>query len=216
MIEAFIFDVDGTLADTYPLITRAFNGFAYKYLGRVLTMQELVSKFGPTESEIVGNMVRPEIRREAIEYYYRCYEDFHDGTRLYGGIPELLSELERREKKKAIFTGKGRRSTDITLDKLDIAHRFSPVVTGDDVNCPKPNPEGIITVIEKTGVAPHQTAMVGDHRSDILAGRAAGVFTIAALWHGYNNAALLDTKPDMAFNTPFEMLEWVKNGRGHL
>jgi len=211
MIEAFIFDVDGTLADTYPLIARAFNGFALRYLGREFSVEEIVAKFGPTESEIVGNMVEPNLRHDAVEYYYRCYENLHDGTRLYSGISELLSELERREKKLAIFTGKGRRSTDITLDKLGVAHHFAPVITGDDVSRSKPHPEGILKAIEKMKTEPPRTAMVGDHRSDILAGREAGVFTIAALWHGYNNTALVEAHPDAAFSTPYEMLQWVQN-----
>ena len=212
MIEAFVFDIDGTLADTYPVIKLAFNRFALKYLGKEWTLEEIVAQFGPPETEIIARQVKPALRDEAVEYYYRCYEELHDGTPLFDGIAELISELTRHGKKPAIFTGKGRRSTEITLAKLGLEGRFGPVVTGDDVGRGKPHPEGLLKAVEGLGVSPERAAMVGDHRSDILAGRAAGVFTIAALWHGYDNVALMEVGPHRAFETPQDMLKSIRNG----
>lgn len=212
MIDAFIFDVDGTLADTFPLILKAFNRFAFKYTGRKWSVAELVSKFGPTETDIIEAEVVPELRPEAIEYYYKAYEDCHDGTPFFGGIPELLSELEGLGKPLAVYTGKGRRSADITLDKLGIAKKFNPVITGDDVTRAKPHPEGILNIIEQWNIPPEKAAMVGDNHNDIIAGRAAGVFTIAALWHGYYNNELMSAEPDAAFEKPEDMLKWIRQG----
>ena len=212
MIEAFIFDIDGTLADTYPLIMRAFNKFAMKYIGREWSIEEIVAQFGPPETEIIARQVDERSREEAIEYYYRGYEQLHNGTLLYDGIPELMSELEERSIKLAIFTGKGRRSTAITMEKLGLAGRFDPVITGDDVGRGKPHPEGVLKAAEAMNASLERVAMVGDHRSDILAGRAAGVFTVGALWHGYDNDALLQANPHETFKTPSDMLKWIKNG----
>jgi len=211
MIDAFVFDIDGTLADTFPLIVRAFNEFAVKYLGEPWTIEELVAQFGPPESEIIGNRVEPELREEAIEYYYRAYEDMHDGTSLFDGISEVILDLEKRGKKLSIFTGKGRRSTDITLGKLEIENRFAPVVTGDDVTNGKPHPEGLFKVMDDIGIPAGRVAMVGDHGGDIISGHKAGVYTIAALWHGYDNDALMRAEPHVAFEQPRDLLEWVRN-----
>ncbi len=210
--EAFIFDFDGTLADTYPLIMDAFNAFATRYTGREWSIAEIVALFGPPESDIIGNLVDDELRDEAIEYYYAAYRDLHRADLLYEGMDELMMELEARGKKMAIFTGKGRRSTEITLKELNLAGKFNPVVTGDDVNRGKPHPEGLLKAIRELKVNPEKTAMIGDHRSDILAGKAAGVFTIGALWHGYDNDALLQAGPDKAFESPAELFQWINNG----
>jgi len=210
--EAFIFDFDGTIADTYPVIMNAFNAFAIKYTGREWNIDEIVGLFGPPESDIIGNLVCDELREEAIEYYYCAYQDLHNGDILYEGMDELLAHLEDNGIGMAIFTGKGRRSTDITLKKLNLEKKFRPVVTGDDVNRGKPHPEGLLKVLDELKVAPDKTAMIGDHRSDILAGKAAGVFTVGALWHGYDNDALLRAGPDEAFESPNELLLWMTNG----
>lgn len=212
MLEAFIFDFDGTLANTYPVIMNAFNAFAVKYTGREWSIDEIVALFGPPEADIIGNLVNDELREEAIEYYYRAYRDLHRDDLLYEGIYPLLTELEGRGKKLAVFTGKGRRSTEITMKALGLEDKFRPVVTGDDVNNGKPHPEGLLKVVRELKVSPDKTAMIGDHRSDIVAGKAAGVFTIAALWHGYDNKALMRAGPDEAFESPTELLQWINNG----
>ena len=209
MFDAFVFDVDGTLADTFPLIINAFNEFARKYTGREWTLDELTSKFGPTETEIVGNNVAPHLRHEAVEFYYEAYEKLHSGVPLYDGISELLGILKKRGAKLAIFTGKGKRSALITLKKLDILDLFDCVITGDDVANTKPSPEGIYKIFRSIGVDPKRTAMIGDHPADIVSGREAGAYTVAALWHGYYNKKLASTEPDISFENPRDMIIWI-------
>ena len=209
-LKAIIFDLDGTLADTYPLIFMAFNHFAKRYLGREYEPGEIEALFGPAETKIISSLVPPEKRDEAIEYYYGSYMSLHHHARLFDGIGPMLEEVYERNIPLGIFTGKGKRSARITLRELGIERMFKAVVSGDDVSCRKPDPEGLLLAAKLLGIEPQKALMVGDHPVDILAGKAAGVQTAAALWHNYKLNELISSGPDLTFKTPFELKEWLK------
>jgi beta-phosphoglucomutase-like phosphatase (HAD superfamily) len=105
------------------------------------------------------------------------------------------------------MTGKGRRSAEITLRKLRWAGIFKSVVTGEDVIRQKPNPEGVLLVAKRLQVRPAECIYVGDMPVDIEAGRAAGMITIAAGWHGYFEQQLRMTIPDYWAEHPADIVE---------
>ena len=79
-------------------------------------------------------------------------------------------------------------------------------MTGDDVNKPKPDPEGLRIAMERIGAHSDQTIYVGDHPDDIAASRNAGARTAAANWGSLHGTKLYDLKPDFLFKHPFEVL----------
>jgi AHBA synthesis associated protein len=97
-------------------------------------------------------------------------------------VPELLADLQRRGRRLALFTGRGRPSTEILLETLALGDAFELVVTSDDVPAPKPAPDGLRHVLEHFGETGDRGAYLGDTIKDIEAARAAGMLAVAAVW----------------------------------
>lgn len=184
MIDTLLFDFDGTLANTYPIIFFAFQSIFKQYKNQHVTGPEIVAMFGPAEDEIIrshfdGHGDVPVI----LERYYELY-DVHHAT-LVPPTPEInhmLNEFKRRGYKLGIITGKGRRSLDISLRHLIPEDVFDVTIAGDEVREPKPHPEGVLKAIEILGTSPERTAFIGDSEFDFIAGKAAGVKTVGVSW----------------------------------
>jgi phosphoglycolate phosphatase-like HAD superfamily hydrolase len=85
------------------------------------------------------------------------------------------------------------------------------VVTGDEIPAQKPAPNGVLMVAQALNMAPQYCAYVGDSPIDIEAGKAAGMFTIAASWHAYYREKLRASQPDLWAETPEQIVQLVKN-----
>src|SRR5699024_11363565 len=97
-------------------------------------------------------------------------------------IIQLLEALKRKGYRLGIITSKGRRSLHISLEKLNMLNYFDDMIAYEDVSAPKPNPEGIVKLMEKYSASPNETLFYGDSDADIEAGLAAGVCTIGVSW----------------------------------
>jgi len=214
LLSCVIFDVDGTLTQTNELIFASFNHVADKYLGKKLSREEIIALFGPPEEGGLVKLLGEEVGDRAREDLYSFYTEHHqDMASLHSGIEELLVFLRSRGTKLAVFTGKGRRTTDISLGTLNIAQYFEVIVTGTEVANHKPHPEGIQKVIAALGLCPSEVLMVGDAISDIKASRAAGIKVAAAAWDSYDRDRLLQASADYVFHSAGEMLQWLRESQ---
>lgn len=185
MLKSVVFDLDGTLVDTIDLIVRSFN-YTLKFLaGRDFTREEVIALFGPTEPVIIDRFAKPGEREEAYRLFFQTYENEHDRlVRVFPGVPALIRGIQSAGLGVGLVTNKGRRTTEITLQKLGLMPFFRAVVTGDEADRPKPDPSGIERALEKLDTRPEEALFVGDAPVDILAGRAAGTATCAVSWGG--------------------------------
>lgn len=181
-IEAIIWDLDGTLISTKRLYLEAYRRALAPYIGKVLT-----------DEEILGHRSRSEIRylrSQAREQYDACLRDFrehyatlhdtHFGG-VYPGVVDVLNELRARGMKMGIVTGKSRSSYEVGLATADLG-QFDVLVMDDDVEEPKPHPEGILAGLHALGIDGGQAIYIGDSITDIEAAHAAGTTAAAALW----------------------------------
>ena len=198
-----VFDMDGTLVDTFHLNLKSFN-YAVK---RTLSTEEVLGIPGGTlEEELANCMPRGAVPR-AIQRYHAHYKShFGSETRVFPGIRVLLFRMHARGIRLAVCTGASRQIAEFTLARSGLAQYFPTVVTGDDVEKPKPDPEGLRLAMESIGAHSDQTAYVGDHPNDIRSGRTAGAQTAAARWGSMHRNELQDLKPDFIFKSPFEAL----------
>jgi len=200
MIKTILFDFDGTLANTLPLVTFCFREVFGTYVGRDFTDDEIVEMFGPTEEGMLANRIPETSLNEAITSFYKLYERHH--TRLVEedrSVSHMVHTLRNEGYRLGICTGKGRRSLDISRRFLPFCDWFDAVVTGDDVACPKPDPEGILSCLATLDATPDAAVYVGDSDSDIQAGRAAGLITVGAQWMPNPQARGFETEPDYVF-----------------
>ena len=203
--DGIIFDIDGTLTATNELIFATFNHVTEKYLETTYTPKEITSLFGPTEKTILKNMMSDNFD-EAMKDYHTFYESNHnDLAEAYDGIIHLIKSLHKNDIRLSIYTGKGRRSSEITLTEIGIIDYFDMIVTGDDIIGHKPSPEGIEKFIEKFKIPRDRILMVGDAPADIKAARATGIKIASVLWDAYAKDEVMKMGSDYYFNTVEEL-----------
>lgn len=205
--STLIFDLDGTLADTLPLIYESFNDAFSPVTGTMLEPDEIRTLFGPPDNYVIRNVLAPEHHDEAIGRYVATYERRHrDLVELFDGIDDLLADAHAAGIKLAVVTGKSRNTALLTLDMLGVLNRFDVLYAGDDVERQKPDPMALkMALADVSHDDAAHAAMIGDSAADVIAGKAAGVATIAVLWGVPDHSDLLAAEPDVVCRTVAEL-----------
>lgn len=206
--KGIIFDVDGTLAYTNRLIFDSFNHITKKFLAKSYSDKEIINLFGPTEDIIIKQLFEYNYESARIEYY-KYYKDNHSIAQLYEGIKELIVDIHSSGIHLAIFTGKGRTSALITLDETDLTKYFDLIISGDDVNNHKPDPEGINKFIQFSNLNAGDILMVGDAPSDIIAANKAGVQIASVVWDSYSEEEVSQLNPRNTFKSVYELRKFI-------
>ncbi len=183
MIEAILFDLDGTLVDTWRLYVHSYLVTFEELLGRKVSLEELRSWKPVTEIRILRSVLGEERFEEAYSCFLSYYTQFHGEIfeGVYYGILECLQTLKERNFKLGIVTGKSKRAYEITSKEISFQD-WDFVVCDEDVKEPKPSPEGILLALEKLNTPPQNAIYVGDSIVDLYAANSAGVGFAGALW----------------------------------
>ena len=218
-LEAIVFDLDDTLIATRRLYTEAYLRVLEPHRGRLSEAELAALRPGP-ETQFIPSVIAAEKAEESLERFYYWYEALHpqafDG--LYPGVPEMLAALDAASIRIAVFTGKSRRSWQISSRHLQLPG-VSAFVFGDEVDRQKPAPDGISKALELLGCPSEHAAYVGDSPLDIAAAKAAGVVPVAALWsrQGADREAFAKAtlrEGGMAFESPLELAKSLSGPRG--
>jgi len=211
MIKAVLFDFDGTLANTNPLIIRSFEEtFALMLTDRTLTRAEILDCIGPT-LEQTGAIYFPDNPNKFVETYRELNSQYHDEMiELYSGMPEMLEALKKMNLKLAIVSSKRRDFVIRGLEQTQLYHFFDYIVAADDVMNPKPHPEPIEKAMGHYGFTPDECLMVGDNSHDIEGAKNAGVKAIAVGWALKGVDYLKTLNPDYLVMDAAEIVKIVK------
>lgn len=189
MPDAFLFDLDGTLADTAPDLGACANALLAEH-GR---LPKPLATLRPHTSSGVRGMLReafgiapddPDYPKLAERFLVLYEARLCVDTRLFDGIAPLLAAIERSGRQWGIVTNKRTRYTLPLVDRLGLSQRAACVVSGDTTAAAKPSPLPLLHACEVLGVAAQSTVYVGDDVRDVQAGKAAGCTTVAVRW-GY-------------------------------
>lgn len=203
-----LFDLDGTLGNTLPLCISAFRNAIEPLLQRALTDAEIIAQFGPSEEGTIQALI-PEHYAEGVERYMECYKRLHgQWPTPFEGVEEILSALRAAGRYVGLVTGKGPRSTKITLETYGFARYFDCVKTG-SIRGPVKR-ERIDEILRASALAPDRFIYVGDAPSDVTAARACGLRTVAAAWAPTADRAALEAMhPDFLFHSIGAFREFV-------
>jgi pyrophosphatase PpaX len=202
-----LFDLDGTLIDSVPLILDSFlHTFAACGIphpgedvlrhGLGIPLRSFFARWaaGPAEMD----------RMIAL---YREYNLSHHDARVsaFPGIVEMVRQVKAGPWATALVTSKNRSASERGLALVGLSGTMDAIVTCDDVQRPKPDREPVDVALARLGVPPASALFVGDSLHDLASGRAAGVRTAAALWGPFSRQDLEAGEPDHWLEQPEDL-----------
>lgn len=217
-----LFDFDGTLVNTTPLILRSFRATWQKVFGFEMEDADYIKTFGTllhtalkqlTEQCVAEGRIRPvdDLTAKADELLatYREFNwQWHDEViEAFAGIDETVRELKARDYRLGIVSSKLRFGVERGLNIFAMAELFDVIITADDVTNHKPHPEPLLKALRGFDASPREAVYIGDSTHDIIAGKAADVATAAAAWGPFPRTELEELKPDYLLEEPGELLK---------
>ena len=204
MIKLVTFDLDGTLLDTAQDFFLAVNTLRDKYGIEEADFNEVRSRVSEGAISLASYAMRIDyksdskeeliedgqlkankdlelFRLELLDIYKKCSIK---NTSIFEGIDLVLNSLNDREVCWGIVTNKPRFFAEDIVEATLGTYEPAFLICPDDTGKRKPSPEGLKLACKKTNIFPEDSIYIGDHSIDIIAGKAAGMKTVAAAY-GY-------------------------------
>lgn len=217
-----LFDFDGTLVNTTPLILRSFHATWQQVCGLACAEAEYIATFGlplatafeqmTEQFAAAGRIPRPAQAASLVEELITVYRSFNerwhdDMIEPFDGIAETLPKLRAHGWQLGVVTSKKRVGLERGLRIFQMTDWFDVTICAEDSTIHKPQPEPLLLAMQKLGARPSETVYIGDSTHDLVAGRAAGVCTAAAAWGPFPLEALRQLQPDYLLRQPAELLK---------
>ncbi len=215
-VEAVLFDLDGTLIDSAPDLGAAADKMRTDRGMASLPLSEYRPMAGAGARGMIGIAfgLTPEdegyeaLKEEFFVNYEACMTE---RTYAFDGVAELIAELDRAGLKWGVVTNKSERFTVPLTRRMPLFGTAQTIVSGDTTPHAKPHPAPLLEAARQLEIAPGRCVYVGDDERDIVAGRAAGMPTVAAAY-GYLGATA-DTdgwKADATISAPGALLNLLR------
>ena len=214
------FDLDGTLADTAPDLVAATNKLllarnlpAKPY--ELLRPHASAGARGLLEGAFGISPDHPDFISLRDEFHVNYEQAILVDSKLFDGMHDLLEQMEKANLPWGIVTNKSERFTKPLIDLMGLRHRAISTVSGDTTPHSKPHPEPILHAARIANIDPTKSIYVGDDIRDVIAGKAAGMLTVAAAY-GYCGCK----EPPEAWGAdyliyhPLELVPIIFPGRG--
>lgn len=215
MIKACVFDMDGTVSNTIHSITYFANSALKKYGLNGFTPAQYQQMVGNGAATLVRRMMEANgcadetLYRQVLREYNDSYDaDFLYLTEPYDGILPLLDQLRARGIHTAVLSNKPH-STTVKVAQALFRDRFT-LCFGQREGCPiKPDPAGLLEILQRLHVTPSECLYTGDTATDMQTGKAAGAFTVGVLWGFRTEQELRENHADAIIRTPAEILDLI-------
>ncbi len=211
-IEGVLFDLDGTLLDSAPDLHAA--------LVRQCAEEGVAAPDRATVREVVSRGSRAILRcafadrgEHAIEALVPRYLELYElqvaqDTHAFAGVEALLAQLDARGIRWGVVTNKPGFLTDALLAHIGWSARAAAVVSGDTLPVKKPDPAPVRLACQRAGIDPARSVFVGDDRRDVMAGAAAGLYTVAVRWGYLDGGRPDDWQADCVIDHPDQLTAW--------
>jgi 2-phosphoglycolate phosphatase len=210
-----LFDLDGTLADTAPDLADTLNQVLSEHEKTTLPLDKikpLISQGGVGMLKYAFNLENdsPQLEELRVRFLDIYRNNLDKKTRLFKGIPELLSSLDEKRVPWGIVTNKSERFTIPLTKSLELYDKTECIVAGDTIEFSKPHPAPMHHACKLLGCNPEETLFVGDAKKDIEAGNSAGMLTLIASY-GYIgiDVDIHEWDADGIIDAPIAIKEWL-------
>lgn len=211
--DTFIFDLDGTLLDTVSDLVILTNETLREFDFPVRTKDEILSFIGDGLRVLLQRAAPEGASDEQIDRLHDCWQELYPrygiaATEEFPGITEMLQELKERGKKLAVLSNKFDKGVSDLIPSsfpgiFDAYHGVSEAIPR------KPDPAGLLSVINELEADSRTVAYVGDSVVDIEVAKAAKVASIAVTWGYQPKESLIAANPFALANTPQELLKFA-------
>ena len=208
-IRGVVFDLDGTLVDSMPVVLDAFAHATLPFAAPVSVEEWRTRMGGPPQRILERALTDPAHVAQAMTRLYEYGLDRWREVRAFAGMSTLLENLQVVGIKLGVWTGRDRESAELLADAHGIRERLTTIICGDDLASHKPDPEGLAVVLEHLQLDSKSVIFVGDAEVDVLAGAALGVETLL-ISHGLNVDTLVLNQAWKVVETPTEAYEILR------
>ena len=217
-VDAVLFDLDGTLADSAGDLAGAVNRLRAEHGLAPVAVEPMRphASSGARGLLLAGMGIQAddprytELRDAFLVHYEACHAET---TRLFDGVTQLLDTLDARGIAWGIVTNKASRFTRLVVTALKLDRRAKSIVSGDTTPRAKPHPEPLLHAARELRVPPERCVYVGDDLRDVQAGIAAGMPTLVAKWGYLGTGAPCEQWPATGWvEEPVGVLGWVRGG----
>jgi len=204
-----LFDLDGTLIDSGPIILASMKHAARSVLGVEVDEARVRAAIGGPGLVAQMEELDPDRVDELIAAYREHNEPLHEELEAFDEMLDLLPVLRERGHRLGIVTAKRRLTVELAFVRFPRLRELTEVLVGsDDTVRHKPDPDPLLEALARLGAEPAQAAYVGDSPFDVRAARAGGLFAVAVGWGGIHDAERLQAAgPDALVHEPRELLD---------
>jgi phosphoglycolate phosphatase len=211
-----IFDLDGTLLNTLDDLANSMNYVLQKHGFSVYATERYRYFVGEGMEKLVIHTLPPEHQDEEMvklclsELIREYNRRWHDATRPYEGVGELIDKLESMGIKMSVLSNKPDRFTKITVERYFGLKRFDFVIGIREGIPKKPDPFGALEISRLSNIPPSAYLYLGDSGIDMKTANAAGMYAVGATW-GFRGAdELLVNGAKALINSPLELLDLIQ------
>lgn len=190
-----LFDLDGTLADTVPLIVATFRRTVSELLGWEPTPEQCKEWIGRSLPETFS-VLAPGRADELSAHYRKWNLANHDVyVRPFDGVSELVDALHASDRTFGVVTSKRHDAAVMSLACVGLTGRLPLLATEGDTRAHKPSPAPLLHALRRLGADPADAVYVGDAVVDMQAAQTAGMLSIGVTWGAATAEELTAVEP---------------------
>ena len=203
-----LFDLDGTLIDSGPIILASMRHAATTVLGVEIDEAKVRAAIGGPGLVAQMRDLDPDRVDELVDAYRAHNEPLHEELEAFERMLAVLEVLRERGHRLGIVTAKRRITVELAFDRFPVLRDLAEVVIGsDDTERHKPDPDPLLEALSRLRAEPADAAYVGDSPFDVRAAKTGGLLAIAVAWGGIHaDETLLAEEPDVLVREPEELL----------